>query len=75
MSYNTDRSGSTLTDIEMSEEAERILRRLRDKDLSSQTTQARTFVAAQIENMDLLGGTLVSVKQLWWLRKINEEVD
>lgn len=75
MSYNTDRSGTTLTDSEMSQEAERILNRIRNCDLSSQTVQARTFVESQLNNMDFGGGVLVSLKQLFWLRDINGSTD
>lgn len=75
MPYNTDRSGSTLSDQEMAEEAERILQRLRGRDLTSQTAQARAFVESQMNNLDFAGGVVVTVKQLWWLRAISEAVD
>lgn len=78
MPYNTDRTGSTLTDAEMAAEATRILRRLDSSNFRESTSlsgQAINFVDEKLGELESFNMVEVTVKQLYWLRDINEKVD
>lgn len=77
MPYNTDQSGSTLTDSERAQEAARILNRISGRDLRNcgLTDSAITFIAEKQSQLQMFGEVAVTLKQLWWLRDIGEKVD
>ena len=76
MAYtNFDDSGSTLTSAERSDEAKRILERIRDLPLDRLGSVAIDFIEDKLDEIDATGSTYVSVKQLWWLRNLAEKLD
>lgn len=79
MPYNTDQSGSTLTDAEMAAEAKRILTRIEStKGWQQQpgiTATAVTFIEQKLTELNMFGEVGVTVKQLYWLRDSGEKID
>lgn len=79
MPYNTDQSGSTLTDQERSEEAKRILTRI--EGVAGWQRQPRlsptavTFIEQKLTELNMFGEVGVTVKQLYWLRDSSERID
>jgi hypothetical protein len=65
---------TALTQDEMNAEAERILKRIDADCLPADITpNARQFVERKLGVMRANGRLRVTVKELWWLRSINEK--
>lgn len=79
MPYNTDQSGSTLTDHERAAEAKRILERIESmkgwRQQAGLTATAVTFVEQKLTELNMFGEVGVTLKQLWWLRDSSAKID
>lgn len=71
---------TALTQDEMNAEAERILKRI-DAECSSAdslpadiSSNAKQFVERKLSGFRARGRVYVSIKELWWLRSINEKI-
>lgn len=78
MSYNTDSSGSTLTDTERMDEARRILRRIQtcsnwERRLTDAAVSFINEKLAQLDMFDSVGS--ISIKQLYYLRDSADRID
>ena len=84
MAYQVhDESSCTLTNDERAAEAKRILERIRETADAAynsgarwpSTTTSLEFVQRKLQELDLWKRVDVSVKELFWLRDLNEKVD
>lgn len=84
MGYNNIDEDSAQSAADRESEAIRILNRIGDtmvhlmhsgEYVPGVSMNARIFVSELVDTLELTGRLTISVKQLWWLRDLNEKVD